>query len=152
MIYDRLENIGRYVGLSATLDAGLSFAQQADATLKPGRHEVVAGCFANVNRYRTTPIGVGDYESHEKYADIQFLLDGEELVRVAPVSAPCLRKAYDADRDVAFYAEEGSPATELRIGNGWFAVFFPGEVHIPQICAGEEQEVLKVVVKVAVNE
>ena len=58
------------------------------------------------------------------------------------------KKAYDADKEAAFYKEAGVAWQEILVGNGYFAVFFPQDGHKPGLSTGKCEAVKKVVVKV----
>ena len=60
---------------------------------------------------------------------------------------------YEAHRnndDAALYSTTIKPI-EMTIGNGYFAVFYPQDGHMPQLCIDEPRVVKKVVVKVQMN-
>lgn len=151
MIYDKIENIGRYAGLSAGVVEGLRFLQSAAADLPAGHYLLSGENYANVDEYDTKRVNPVGFEAHQKYIDIQFLLSGEERVLVRPLEECCCTMPYDAVRDAAFFRHDEAGAAELRLGNGYFAVLFPNDAHEPQLCVGEPQAVRKVVVKVAVE-
>jgi len=41
---------------------------------------------------------------------------------------------------------------ELILGNGYFAIFFPQDGHMPQLCVENPEPVKKVVIKVRIGE
>jgi YhcH/YjgK/YiaL family protein len=53
----------------------------------------------------------------------------------------------DLDKDYTFYEGETS---FIRIDEGMFTVFFPDDLHMPCVQAGESSRVKKVVVKVQI--
>lgn len=151
MIYDKIENIARYAGLSAGLAEGLRFVQSAAADMPAGRYPLSGESYANVDEYTTKRVNPMGFEAHRKYIDIQFLLAGEERVLVRPLEECCCTIPYDAVRDAAFFRHDESGAAELRLGGGYFVVLFPNDAHEPQLCVGEPRAVRKVVVKVVVE-
>ena len=68
-------------------------------------------------------------------------------MRCLPIESMNETKPYNEEKDTAFY-ETNSHAQEMVIGNGYFAIFFPQDGHMPQLCIDEPQKVRKVVVKV----
>lgn len=60
-------------------------------------------------------------------------------------------KAYNEETDAAFYAAVLKPQ-EMTIGDGYFAIFFPQDGHMPQLCVDGPETVKKVVVKVGIEE
>lgn len=149
MIYDKIENISRYMALSDGLAEGLRFLQLAAAG-KPAGHYLLSGeNYANIDEYDTKRTNSAGFEAHRKYIDIQYLLSGEERVLVRPLEGACCVVPYDAARDAAFFCHDEAGSAELRLGNGHFVILFPNDAHEPQLCIEEPQHVRKVVVKVA---
>lgn len=103
-----------------------------------------------VSEYTTKEENENGYEAHREWIDIQYLLKGSEKICCLPLEYLKETKAYDASKDAAFYEEAGVAGQALLVGNGYFAVFFPQDGHKPGLCAGECEEVKKVVVKVKV--
>lgn len=152
MIFDSLENAGRYARLHPLFGRAFEFLRGPDVQALPdGRLELdtEGRIWANVQSYRTQPFEEGRYETHRKYIDIQCLLSGEEAIVCAPSGAP-LRELvpYSGTRDVAFQAP--APGTPVRLGAGLFAVLFPGEPHMPgrSPCGETPSDVRKIVVKI----
>ncbi|WP_372339224.1 YhcH/YjgK/YiaL family protein [Cohnella sp. WQ 127256] len=50
-------------------------------------------------------------------------------------------------KDIAFYGEIADESS-LILTHGSFVILFPGEIHRPCCCVGEESRVKKVVIKV----
>lgn len=66
-----------------------------------------------------------------------------------PIERLIETKSYSEEKDAAFY-EVNSQTPEMTIGNGYFAIFFPQDGHMPQLCVDEPIKVKKVVVKVEI--
>lgn len=128
--------------LSAVRTGGDYSAPGRDAV----REEIEgAALFALFQTVRTKTAEVAAYESHEKYWDVQYLVEGEELIRTADFSGQTVREPYDAARDIAFY--------ELGEGRDWLLtpdtalVIPPGILHAPCLAPRAPGLVRKVVVK-----
>ena len=150
MVYDTIENLGRYAALVPGLVKALPFITRSDlAQLPDGRVEIDGDrVFANVQTYDTKPIDMRGFEAHRKYADVQFVIGGEgELCGVAvPTDEQDVVVPYDETKDVLFCAP---PLCEwFRLTPGFFALFLPQDAHEPSRQLGEVAEVRKVVVKV----
>ncbi len=107
--------------------------------------------FALPQRYETSPAADRRFEAHRKYIDIQYILEGEEIIEHAPVEwLPEVTEPYSDDRDVMFFRDPaGCSRTLLRAGD--FAVYFPPDGHKPCCQAGAAPAaVRKVVMKIAV--
>lgn len=149
MIYDTLEHAGQYRKLSGNLAKALDYLTGTELeTVEAGRVEIDGErVFALFQSYETKPENDRP-EAHRKYIDIQYLIEGEELIGVAPLAS--MERVAEAapERDIWFY--EGETA-KLPLGGGRFAILFPQDAHAPCIAAGECRPVRKVVVKVAVE-
>lgn len=88
-----------------------------------------------------------NWESHRKFIDVQCIISGEEKMGVSPLSAATVTKEYDDKRDAANYSAEGK---FYVAGPGEFFIFFPEDVHRPNITPGGNKVVKKIVIKVRV--
>ena len=86
MIFDTLENIKNYEGLGRVYTA-LKFLADTDfSKVELGRYELQGDdIFYMVQRYETDPDKTIS-EAHKKYIDIQYMVDGEEIIGVSPIS------------------------------------------------------------------
>ena len=109
-------------------------------------------CVAKVQRYTTRPHFDCRPETHEKYVDIQYVVEGEEYLGWCPLSPDLqITEAYDAEKDITFYASL-VPDSSIVLSPGRFAVLYPEDVHRPQGAVDDlPAPVTKVVVKVAVD-
>lgn len=122
-------------------------------SMADGKYEIDGDkIYAKLQRYNTKPVAECHPEAHEKYIDVQFMVEGcEELGWCA--FSPDLRQrvSYDTRNDVEFF-EELVPESSIILNPGDFAVLYPNDVHRPQVAVDNEpQPVTKVVVKVAVD-
>jgi len=150
MILDRLENASWYRALGPEIASALEYLQKTDFSQVPdGRHELDGDrLFAVVQRYRTKPLAEAAWESHQKYVDVQYLVQGAERIGYAGLcdDVPVLRP-YHAEKDVVFYDAKGD---FLEVREGSFAVFAPHDIHAPGLCSAlgdAPATVQKVVVK-----
>ena len=149
MIYDTLNNIESYKGLSPDIYEGLKFLQQVNPDIAVGTYQLSPNVKAIVSEYTTKEVNENSYEAHRQNIDIQYLLKGKEKIACLPVKELSETKPYSEETDAAFYnaVSDFSPST-LELRSGYFAVFYPQDGHMPQLCANEPEEVKKVVVKV----
>jgi biofilm protein TabA len=117
---------------------------------KTERVELGAGVFALEQAYVAKPAAAGKWEAHERFIDVQVVVDGRELMGVVEVSRLTLAEDYRAERDLMFYAPLEGGST-LRVAAGEAAVFFPADGHMPSLADGEPALVRKTVVKVPVS-
>lgn len=149
MIYDNLSYIELYKGLSPDIYEGLKFLKEADGNIANGVYQINPRVKAIVSEYETKTKNKYGYEAHKKYIDIQITLNGQERVACLPIERMSEEKPYSEETDAAFYSANVS-TQEMTIGDGYFAIFFPQDGHMPQLCIDKPQIVKKVVVKVQI--
>jgi YhcH/YjgK/YiaL family protein len=148
MILDKLENSQRYENLAGHLKKGFDYLRNQNIQhLKAGKYEIDGtNVFALISEYETKNHDDCQPEAHRVYADIQYLISGKETIGFALLNNQPETVAYDAGKDIAFYAAETSP---LILEPGMFAVFFPHDLHRPGMMTGERPDkVKKAVIKV----
>lgn len=132
----------------------IAYLQKQDfKAMKDGRYSIDGDkVYFNLQRYETRLPEMCRPESHKKYVDIQYLVEGEEFLGWCPFS-PDLKvtEPYDAEKDVAFY-QKLIPESSIFLSPGTFVVLYPEDVHSPCTSVGGVAEpVVKVVVKVALD-
>ncbi len=150
MIFDSLRNWQRYT-LNPDLRTALEYLQSSDfARMDDGRYNLGGDdLYAMVSRYKTRTPEAAIWESHRRYIDVQFVVQGTERLGYIPLErGPEVKTPYDAGRDVIFY-QPGEDT--LRFSAGQFAILWPEDIHAPGLAQdlATPCEVLKVVVKVA---
>lgn len=151
MIYDNLSNIDIYKGLSTDIYTGLLFLNQTKTDIEKGSYLLNSRVKAIVSEYETVSVNEYGYEAHKKYIDIQCILKGQEKVACSPLVRLKETKPYSEEIDATFYTADISLQTSyLILQPGYFAIFFPQDGHMPQLCVDEPQLVKKVVVKVEI--
>ncbi len=147
MIFDTLENIKNYEGLGNVYTA-LKFLSETDFTkMELGRYELLSDdIFYMVQRYETDPDKIVS-EAHKKYIDIQFMVDGEEIIGVAPISCEKTEIEAKPENDVWFYECKTEPLTLIKNS---FMVLYPNDLHCPGVAVDTAKACHKVVVKVKV--
>lgn len=147
MIFNRLEDAGRLRRLHPGFAQVFEFLGRSDlASLPVGLHELDGRrVHALVQKGVGKGIDAARLETHRKYIDIQFTLQGDELIGCGHVASHQPDAAgWDLEKDICFLA--GAPDFWLPVPAGSFAIFYPGEdAHAPM--AGDS-EVRKVVMKV----
>ena len=148
MIYDKIDNWKTYAGISEDIRVGLEFLSHINPDIEKGIHELTPHVKAIISEYTTKEINENGYEAHRDYIDIQYLISGSEKICSLPLEYLKETKPYRAEIDAAFYEEAGEKPQEMVIGNGYFAVFYPQDGHMPCLCTYAIVQVKKVVVKV----
>jgi YhcH/YjgK/YiaL family protein len=151
MILDTLQNAPLYYRLGIRFIRAFEYLAQTDlVSLEKGKYEIDgANIFAVVNEYDTVDAANEQMESHRKYIDIQYIVTGSELVGHDFLQEQIPSKAYDEAADYQLFAAH--PMFFSRLEKGMFAIFFPSDLHMPNIKVSTPMAVKKVVIKIAVN-
>lgn len=148
MIYDKIDNLEIYAGISEDIRLGLEWLRDVNPDIEKGVYEISPRVKAIVSEYTTKEVNENGYEAHRDYIDIQYLLKGSEKICCLPLEYLKGTKAYKAEIDAAFYVEQNVKPQEMVIGNGYFAIFYPQDGHKPGIMYKKTGIVKKVVVKI----
>lgn len=132
-------------------EKAFQFLATADlATLPKGRYELDGtDLYASVDEYLSREPEDCRLEAHRKYADIQYLITGQEQIGITPLAETVEATPYHPDNDILFLDGEVGhygQATPER-----FFVFFPDDAHMPCLKLVERSNVKKVVVKVRIG-
>ena len=148
MIIDTFEN-SKYYGLGDTGKTIFDFLTSLDKEAEEKRYEIDGdNIFAMVMSYDTRTIDEAAFEAHEKYIDVQAVLDGAEGFQILDKSELEISVPYDEEKEVEFY-KPATGTTQLDLYPGSFVLLFPHDAHMPTLIVGSEsQYIKKVVVKV----
>jgi len=98
---------------------------------------------------QTVPLGPRDgrlFEAHRKEIDLHVCLEGSEWIEWAPAALLTPHGSYETGKDTELFALP-SEAHRLVMVPGAFAIFFPGDAHLPGLLR-EHLGVRKFVVKI----
>lgn len=151
MIYDKIDNLEIYAGISEDIRLGLEWLCNVNTEIDKGVYELSPRVMAIVSEYTTMEVNENGYEAHRDFIDIQYLISGMENIWCLPLEYLKETKAYKKDLDAAFYKGTDAKPQEILIGNGYFAIFFPQDGHMPGLNLNKSEEVKKVVVKVRIQ-
>lgn len=107
----------------------------------------VEGAYLDVHTYKTAPAERCVWESHRNTVDLQYVIEGSELVDYAPVDTLGDPTSYAPEQDRLEYAADVH-VSRLHLPAGRWAIFFPGDGHRPMIRTEQHTSVLKAVVKI----
>ena len=149
MIFDDISHCDIYKALSQNFSKAFGFLQNTDFSSLPIGKLLVDGerVYATIQEPELADWNDRAWEAHQKYADIQIVLDGEEIIGYSPVEALKVCSEYNPEIDCAFYTGDGNKAI---LKKGQFMVFFPQDAHKPCVISGEHKS-RKVVVKVLLD-
>lgn len=138
---------------SPAMERALEYLKKTDfSKLEDGRYEIEGDrIYATVSRYQSKPWNECRPEAHRRYADVQYMAEGQELIGWCAFT-PALEEAepYHEEKDVVFF-KRLEPESDFVLSEGSYAILTPKDIHRPCCALGEPSPVLKVVVKVAVE-
>ncbi len=154
MIVDYLSNAGLYHVLGARFAAAFDYLARTDfSSLANGRYDVQGDdVFAMVQSYDSrvlTP--ASKWEAHRTYADIQYIVAGDEKMGYTQIGSLKVTDPYNAEKDCELYASQSGQTYDfVRVGKGMFTVFLPTDAHMPGVALDQPVKITKVVMKVRV--
>ncbi|MBV8251254.1 MAG: YhcH/YjgK/YiaL family protein [Chitinophaga sp.] len=150
MILDTLDRATLYHVLGAKFEKAFDYLRQTDfSKVEKGKYEIDGThIFAIVNEYDTIEEAGEQMEAHRKYIDIQYVVNGEERIGHDFLGDKSPSKAYSETEDYMLFAEKPAFYTHLKAGQ--FAIFFPTDLHMPNLRIAVPVAVKKVVIKISV--
>lgn len=149
MIFDNIENASIYHNLSKKIKEGLLFLQNNDLkNMQKGKYIINDDIYVNIEQYYPKPIENCKLEAHKRYIDIQYIIEGEEMLGFINIHEKSLTplQTYDEKKDIIFYDGE---CNYLKAKQNNFIIFDTYDVHKPQIETNEKKTpVKKAVVKI----
>jgi len=152
MILDQIENASQYAHLHKGIDLALSAMTQYSVQNYPAGKIEIDGdnVFLLLNAYQTHEKNGALTEAHQKYVDVMYMVEGEEIIYVKPVkNLKSITKEYDPQIE-ALLAETDEDATPVRLTAGSFIVLFPQDAHAPACCVDTPKNVKKIIGKVKI--
>lgn len=146
MIIDYVERLERYKDVFGDTNEILQFLEKA-ADLPAGKYacgDIVAMIQEGMTVNRTG----GLFEIHRNNIDLQYLVDGKEIMEWAPMEQLTTAVEYDSTKDAMFLSGAGNP---VEICPGMFYVMYPEDAH--KACCHDEGPTAykKVVFKIPVK-
>ncbi|MCF0261293.1 MAG: YhcH/YjgK/YiaL family protein [Sphaerochaetaceae bacterium] len=120
------------------------------ASLPEGTIELGEGVRASIQHYSTFKYEDNMFETHEKYFDVQYVIEGQEMIAVCnrdqlgEVSTP-----YSVEKDITFY-EEPKCYSQVFLDADDYVVLAPEDAHKPRCIYKVQMPIKKVVIKVPV--
>lgn len=103
--------------------------------------------YINFSCYETKPWEECKYETHENYLDIQYVIEGEEVVTVTTRDGLREKAPYNPEKDVTFY-ENDKQGDDCLLKAGDYVIVYPNDVHKPKAMNGKPSFVRKAVAKI----
>ena len=131
MIYDKVENMSLYFDkLHGFEKIEKAYSDFIAAPFDDGRIDIDGdNLWCNVASYTVNPDNPLKYEAHKEYADVQVMVDGEEVFGWANTKECNITEDFKEGCDIAFMDAPNGQFLALR--KGYFMVFFPQDAHAP---------------------
>ena len=144
---DVVEFARQYHANKAAWDKAFAFLKNNDLNkIAKGKYPIDGeNVIASVTTDSTKNFDKTNWESHRKYIDIQYVINGEELMGVYPVAKATVTREYDEKKESANYSADGKLYSATP---GTFFIFFPSDAHRPNITPGGNKVDKKIVIKV----
>ena len=108
-----------------------------------GHHDLTTDMYVNVMSYDTKDTGI--FESHHKYIDIHYVIEGSEIIELIEESKLDVTEKYNEENDYILGNAKGS---KYLIRQKQTFVVMPGEAHLPGLKNEKYCKIKKAVLKV----
>lgn len=151
MLTGNLNVVEKYDYLEEKFRKGYDFLRTADLKALPvGRVDIDGDdIYASVQEYTSLNADTCRFEAHNRYFDIQYVVEGEEQFGYAKRADLTEEVPYDETNDIVFFCEPEEAGTVL-LKAGDCIVVAPEDAHKPRCQAKEACKVKKIVIKVRV--
>ena len=151
MIADYADNLKLYEEFKEYAETIQQFIKrQKEEKLPVGRYDLENGIFAMVQSYTTRPLEGSQMESHKKYCDLQYLIEGAEKIYWAPLRILTVEDDRTPGEDSILY-KSGPEQGYTLLEPGMFGFYAPEDGHMPGIAADEPKPSMKIVFKIPVK-
>jgi biofilm protein TabA len=147
MVIDRIENASLYFALGSGIAEALEYIKTNDLSkIEPGKYEIHKGKIQmQVNEYEQKSTDRVKLEAHRLNIDVQYWVNGSELMGYAPLQAQSVIEPYNEEKDYGLYAAD---ASFTKLEPGMFAILFPADLHTFVVDPQKDSKVRKIVFKV----
>lgn len=147
MIVDHISHISAYRGLGPRFERAFAYLADFQENTPDGRYELDGDrVYALVQSIQTSAATAGVFESHKVYADIHFVVSGQEVIYYQETSLLNPRGDYDASIEGRLY--DGGNENALHLSKGFFGAFWPQDGHKPGCFVQAPAAVRKIVMKI----
>lgn len=150
MIASTINQLTLYRNIHPNLAKAIDYILKTDfAMLNTGKYEVEGEeIFYMVNEYQTKSPSECEPERHRIYTDIQFMIKGVEKFGYTAYTNQPPSTDFLPGNDVAFYSVPDDKINYIILNPGEFIIFFPTDIHQPEVFADKPIQVRKVVFKI----
>ncbi len=153
MIVGDLARVTSQIPMTPNLQSAFAYLAEHGQDELPTGRQIVDGdkVYVEVQAYETIEGSYDTFEGHRSYLDIQYVVEGEELIGWVSIDDVLESKPFDTENDYWLATAARDKVTEVRLHGGQLAVLYPEDMHAPRRAAGSASTVRKLVVKVAIE-
>lgn len=142
----------KHFSYSKNLQKAFEYLKNTDLLALPLGKTIIDGDEVYLNRlqYQGKELKDCKIEGHKNYLDIQLVVQGKEKIGYVDIDNQSLSilTSYDDKKDKTNYL--GELDGEIVLSDGFYALVFPEDLHMPQIKV-DDNLIEKVVVKVKID-
>lgn len=132
--------------LKARVDKAINYILTLDhKNIKVGTYQVSEDFFYIVKEIETQPREHCIFESHRKYIDIQWVIEGQMAIETADVSILNIEKEYDSEKDVVLWVKKDN-LMKTVLTSGSYAVLYPNNAHISALSVNNQSQKVNLIV------
>lgn len=117
-----------------------------------GAHGITPTIRANIQEYLTKAEADGRWESHKKFIDFQFIISGEEFIKVTNKKNLTVKTNALAEKDALYYEKYTGKTTNVLLQTGDYLLLTPDDAHEACLNVHKQVSVKKAVIKLPVSE
>ena len=134
MFADRIENLKLYIPYNEKIKVVCDYLAKTDIhALEVGKYDIGEGVRVVVNAFTPKTREAVRWETHKKYIDLQYLIEGDESMGYLPIEEVEAAE-YDAEKDVSHpVPKAGASVSEIALTTGCVAFLEPRDAHRPSV-------------------
>ncbi len=142
MVFDKLENFGKYKSLNANFAVVEEFLRENKLEdLEPGKHKINDEVFVISETVPAKNLENAVLEAHRSYIDVQLCLNSVDNMGWTSIDdCDSLRTEYNSDKDIVFF--NNSIQKQIEVTKDNFVIFFPWDAHAPNIGSGKLHKII----------
>lgn len=145
MIHSNLDIPLSKVKVNSRVLRAIDFLKNLDKSIPDGRVEIDGkNIYAIIATVKTEHPDKRFYEAHRDYADVQFVIDGSQIIEWMPLSAFKEEKIYEDKNDLYKFRQNFS-GSKIILGGNNYAIFFPEDAH-KTLCFIDKESTIKICV------
>ena len=131
MIVDKIENLKLYIPYNKKLAVVCDYLEKTDISTIEGKFEIGEGVRVIVNAFTPKEPEAARWETHIKYIDLQYLIEGDETMGYLHIDE--MEDAeYNEEKDISYPVPKAdADMTLIPLKAGHFAFLEPRDAHRP---------------------